>query len=306
MALINCPECGRENVSDTAEACPSCGFGIKEYYVKLEMEEQKKIEEEKRQQEELAHKEREEKLKIELEKERQIKEQEDKEREKIQLEEQLLKQKKKQKRNKVLGFCVLSIVLICILAAIINVVITNNRIHALNSLAHKSIDKDFSSYIDSLNGNGIDVNGKYKLSKGVYDDKNRKMKINCYVTYTSNDISKYYTTDNNSKKSEKLYEILRDINFAKYYSQFTYKLKDGSSVVVKLHDDANSISEFIIKDKKNNKYMYTSTLSKDSITINDQTVYELSIENEDEHSDKENESLFSIEFKNTILHFYEL
>ena len=29
MALIKCPECGRENVSDSAESCPGCGYGIK-------------------------------------------------------------------------------------------------------------------------------------------------------------------------------------------------------------------------------------------------------------------------------------
>lgn len=28
MALITCPECGKENVSDIAEACPSCGYPI--------------------------------------------------------------------------------------------------------------------------------------------------------------------------------------------------------------------------------------------------------------------------------------
>lgn len=32
MSLVQCPECGREQVSDTAEACPNCGFGIKEYF----------------------------------------------------------------------------------------------------------------------------------------------------------------------------------------------------------------------------------------------------------------------------------
>lgn len=32
MALVKCPECGRENVSDTAEVCPNCGFNIKLYY----------------------------------------------------------------------------------------------------------------------------------------------------------------------------------------------------------------------------------------------------------------------------------
>lgn len=46
MSLVQCPECGRDNVSDFADACPSCGFGIKEYYNKarksLEEEEKKK------------------------------------------------------------------------------------------------------------------------------------------------------------------------------------------------------------------------------------------------------------------------
>ena len=31
MSLIKCPECGRENVSDTAAACPNCGFNISNY-----------------------------------------------------------------------------------------------------------------------------------------------------------------------------------------------------------------------------------------------------------------------------------
>ena len=34
MALIKCPECGRERVSDSAVACPSCGFNIREYFEK--------------------------------------------------------------------------------------------------------------------------------------------------------------------------------------------------------------------------------------------------------------------------------
>lgn len=38
MALINCPECGRENVSDSAEMCPDCGYGIKSHYDKINKE----------------------------------------------------------------------------------------------------------------------------------------------------------------------------------------------------------------------------------------------------------------------------
>ena len=29
MALIKCPECGRENISSTADACPDCGYSFK-------------------------------------------------------------------------------------------------------------------------------------------------------------------------------------------------------------------------------------------------------------------------------------
>ncbi len=39
MALVKCPECGRENVSDSAEACPNCGYGIKAYFEKIKCEE---------------------------------------------------------------------------------------------------------------------------------------------------------------------------------------------------------------------------------------------------------------------------
>lgn len=31
MALIQCPECGRKNVSDMASACPECGFDVRAY-----------------------------------------------------------------------------------------------------------------------------------------------------------------------------------------------------------------------------------------------------------------------------------
>lgn len=38
MALIQCPECGKENISDSAEACPNCGYGIKAHFEKIEKE----------------------------------------------------------------------------------------------------------------------------------------------------------------------------------------------------------------------------------------------------------------------------
>lgn len=42
MALIKCPECGKENVSSFAHTCPDCGFGIKDYYMSIEEETHRK------------------------------------------------------------------------------------------------------------------------------------------------------------------------------------------------------------------------------------------------------------------------
>lgn len=47
MALIKCPECGKENVSDSAQTCPNCGYGIKTHYEKIALEQQKIVQEEK-------------------------------------------------------------------------------------------------------------------------------------------------------------------------------------------------------------------------------------------------------------------
>lgn len=41
MALIKCPECGREKVSDKAESCPGCGYGIKEHFENVAREAKK-------------------------------------------------------------------------------------------------------------------------------------------------------------------------------------------------------------------------------------------------------------------------
>lgn len=42
MGLIKCPECGRENVSDSAEMCPDCGYGIRAHFEKIRQEEERK------------------------------------------------------------------------------------------------------------------------------------------------------------------------------------------------------------------------------------------------------------------------
>ena len=38
MALVQCPECGKQNVSSAAHSCPDCGFPLREYFLSLEEE----------------------------------------------------------------------------------------------------------------------------------------------------------------------------------------------------------------------------------------------------------------------------
>lgn len=40
MPLINCPVCKKENISDSAESCPSCGHGIKNHFEAIKQEEE--------------------------------------------------------------------------------------------------------------------------------------------------------------------------------------------------------------------------------------------------------------------------
>ena len=44
MALVKCPECGRERVSDTAEACPDCGYNVRAHYERVKEENEKRLE----------------------------------------------------------------------------------------------------------------------------------------------------------------------------------------------------------------------------------------------------------------------
>lgn len=55
MALLKCPECGKENVSDTAISCPDCGFSIQQY-LKTKQDEKYIQKEKERLQSELAKK----------------------------------------------------------------------------------------------------------------------------------------------------------------------------------------------------------------------------------------------------------
>lgn len=59
MSLIKCPECGRENVSDSAQSCPECGYNIKQHFDSIKQVELEKKEEEQRKRKEEEQRKRE-------------------------------------------------------------------------------------------------------------------------------------------------------------------------------------------------------------------------------------------------------
>ena len=73
MALIKCPECGRENVSDSAASCPNCGFEIKLFFDKIKYDKEERI---KNENESRLKKEKEQRLQEEYHKVQEAREQE--------------------------------------------------------------------------------------------------------------------------------------------------------------------------------------------------------------------------------------
>ena len=68
MALVKCPECSREKVSDSADMCPDCGYAIKAYYDKVKQEEEEKRLEEEREKQRIADEEKRKRLQEDKEK----------------------------------------------------------------------------------------------------------------------------------------------------------------------------------------------------------------------------------------------
>ena len=58
MGLVNCPECGREDVSDQAVQCPKCGYPVGAYFLAIEMKRKREEAAKKKAEDALKEKER--------------------------------------------------------------------------------------------------------------------------------------------------------------------------------------------------------------------------------------------------------
>lgn len=116
MALIKCPECGRENVSHKAEACPSCGFGVKAHYEKM-MADRENVQRKKQEQEWMEQR----RKRAEIEEERRQK--------------QRLSDIKMPEEPRISKSGMISGLLICLFGAVVlvNTIIDHSRSHSINS-----------------------------------------------------------------------------------------------------------------------------------------------------------------------------
>lgn len=265
MALIKCPECGRENVSDSAESCPNCGYGIKVHFDKIKKEEEQKRNDEEKQKEEaerqkkaIAEKKRLEEV-HKKEEEREIRER------KQRLEEQ--------KRTKI---CMI-ILAICAMFFLVHFcamsVTEDNRKNALRDLADKSFATDFNTYLKEINNYGLNIDATYELKQNSDSYKDGVLTLTCVVKYTSDDINQYRDVGYDSAEAKKLCFLLKDIaEYEQKTLHYTYTSDDGT-VKIDVPDDYGNPRIAVYDDKEQNKYEYSYVVGYDELEINGDYAY---------------------------------
>lgn len=268
MALVKCPECGREKVSDSAEACPDCGYGIKVHYEKLRYEEEQKIIEEKRQKEKLA----------EL-----VKQKENEEKQCVEKE-----QKWQVKKKKVISL-IISCVTISVIVVIVKMIILpaynyNKAMQLMNIENYQEAElvfQDLRGYRDSSihlevckleiikrnidNGDNLTEALQY-LNSIEASKENTYIKVECLWKLAQNSYSKkeYLQTiryldeigglDNLFEDEQEAFEILEDCLYN--YAMERYEIGDFNSAIVyferidKKNETINSYiekSDFMLK-----------------------------------------------------------
>ena len=176
MALIKCPECGKE-ISEHAEICPHCGYSIKDYFEKKKQEEKQK----------------------ELQKERE--ERKKQEEEKKQLQEEKRRQRYSKffgtRKKKIMFFFTCSIILILVVGISIWYYKSTENLRDMKEIISEcmknldSVEKDLYEYFEigedryyELDGLSLDILENYisearEKYVGLNDDE--KSSLNFYM-----------------------------------------------------------------------------------------------------------------------------
>jgi len=161
MALINCPECGRENVSNNAKSCPNCGYSLIKYAKQIEKAEKQKQAYEKKQRK----------------KEDKVRKKEDKRRNK--------EEKKKNKKSRV-GIIVLLLIILFFIVGIYFITIYpntekgkyNKAVDEYNSQEYISAIQKFEEIEEYKDSSILLTNCKYAVAMEEYNQGNYKEAIN--------------------------------------------------------------------------------------------------------------------------------
>ncbi|MFT3985780.1 MAG: zinc ribbon domain-containing protein [Lachnospiraceae bacterium] len=237
MVLIKCPECGKENLSDSTEACPDCGYGIKMHFKRYGQEE------------------RLEKFSGEMHS--------GKENSKLKIE-----------RKKNVKFLKMIIPLCIILVSVMigTVIINRNKKHELlMESAYNSFSSDFEDYVKSLNVHGINIDASFKIVESTQEDD--ILNLSCYTKYISDDLNKYADVKKNSSEAEELFNIFERINQKKNARHFfTYHI-DDKTVSINIEGSGGSSVDFIIYDSNLHEYHYYSNDNYEKLEIDNTIVF---------------------------------
>ena len=205
MALVNCPECGKQ-VSDSAMACPNCGYAIKEHFEKIEHEKKENARRE------------------QAEKDRILKEQKKKE----------IIEKIKSNKPAIIVAAV-AVIILCFVAIVFNAVVLNPKRNSEKlraDIENEFLDGDFDTAYGLLEDNGI-FEDQYVERLATCADNSEQ--LNRIFEYTSKltDASKY----NDLINAELLKEAYYVGDFV-YVRKYYLALSDRSAELTKLDSEA--------------------------------------------------------------------
>lgn len=117
---------------------------------------------------------------------------------------------------------------------------------------------------------GIVTNVNYYFEYD-YDEETKKLYAECHLSFTSDEIDNYYTTEYNEKSSEELAEVLNKLKSA-YYEEpsYTYTNENGT-VVLKITNGVSS--EIHVKTSSGRDYSLDFYVDYDKVEIDGEWVY---------------------------------
>ena len=111
-----------------------------------------------------------------------------------------------------------------------------------------------------------------------YDKDTKKLYAECHLSFTSDEIDNYYTTEYNKPSSDKLAEVLGRLKNA-YYEEPTYTYtNEKGTVVLKITNGVSDV--FYVRTSSGREYSFDYYVDFDKVEIDGEWVYHKEVRND--------------------------